>query len=99
MPKYELYRLFEDDKRLPELSDSVQQRIFRLLERVNQPEFVAANNKHAVIFGIDLALLQLGYDLQEKEGEPNGDQSGEVAATETRAEESSARSVSATSKN
>ncbi|MCI1574708.1 MAG: hypothetical protein LKH78_03125 [Weizmannia coagulans] len=59
VPKYELYRLFEDDKRLPELSDSVQQRIFRLLERVNEPDFVAAGNEHAVIYGIKLALLQL----------------------------------------
>ncbi|MED4495573.1 hypothetical protein [Heyndrickxia coagulans] len=68
MPKYELHRIFKDDKRFPELSDSVQQRIFRLLERVNEPDFVAEGNEHAVIYGIKLALLQLGYDLQEKEG-------------------------------
>lgn len=67
-----------------------QQRIFRLLEGVNEPDFVAANNEHAVIYGIKLALLQLGYNLQEKEGEPNGDKSGEVATAETSTEKSAA---------
>ena len=69
MPKYELNRIFKDDKRFPELSDSVQQRIFRLLDRINEYDFASVGNEHDIIYGIKLALLQLGYDLQEKEGD------------------------------
>lgn len=90
VPKYKLHRIFKDDNRFPELSDGVQQRILRLLDQINEHDFVASGNKHAVIYGIDLALLQIGYDLQEKEGDENGDKSGEVATAETSTEKSAA---------